>query len=1174
MAASFGDGRIGGDVVAETANRSYRLLVPEAVEKDARLPIVIYLHGAGAKGSDNRKPEAEPLPAYLASEAFQKAHPCYVLVPQCRDGSDAEGRPNNWVKWKGQKDLPPAQWVGSDTEPSDQLHAAMTALDEIMEKHAIDPARVYLTGVSMGASGSWNWAARQPGRFAAVLPVCGLSEEGKAEVLKPVKIRTYHGSGDEMVPVDRSRRMITALKALGADADLTEYTGAGHDIAGKVLADGAMEWLFSQRAGTPAAGKPVPDEQGMEFFEKEIRPLLAEHCYECHGEKKQKGELRLDTRAAAFAGGELGKAIVPGDLEKSLLITAVRYHDKDLQMPPEEKLPQDVVAKLESWILGGAPWPDDGKSHTTKVGGEMVFSAEMKDHWAFQPMKKPPVPASAANAIDHFISGKLTGNGLALSPEAEPRKLIRRLALDITGLPPTPEETEAFVADHSPEAYQALVKRLLASPRYGERWGRHWLDVARYADSNGSEVDHAMANAWRYRDYIIRSFNSDKPFDRFLREQIAGDLLPDKDDDSLTATGFLMLGPKALADLDKARLTADVIDEQVDTVSRAFIGMTMGCARCHDHKFDPLSAADYYAMSGIFSSTKTMDVSKRVATWTERPLGGNADLEKYASLGHEIAELRKQREAIAKSGGGKERKALASGTDYLVVEAEHFTSGNVSVESDSLGRGIGVIRTRTEYPDHIEYEFELPEEGDYQIELRYAAKESRPTQLLVNGNLETEEAAAEITGDWTPRAQRWFVQGTYRFRKGTNVLAFHRDGPVPIFDKWIIGRPRAQAYSETAPEAKAGFAMEDDGRKERLKEMDAAIAKAEDRLSAMPRVMVPLEGTIADAPILVRGNPATPGAVVPRGFPKIVTNVNVAGPGPAASGREELAAWLAHPDHPLTARVIVNRVWLWHFGEGLVRSPDNFGLRGETPSHPELLDWLAVWFVENGWSLKKLHELILSSATYRQAVLTKAPAQDPENRLFSGFPRRRLEAEVLRDSMLAISGRLDAAMGGSLMTVQDRTYANGGNAPADITNKMNYGSSRRSVYVPIIRNALYDFFSAFDYPNPGVITGQRAQTTVAPQALFLMNSPFVLEQSAALAGRIEGMDGDDAARVRAAWQLVLSRPARSDEIDRSLAYVNALEEDLRRLGDGSPRRSAWTRMCQTLFASNEFLYLQ
>jgi len=366
----------------------------------------------------------------------------------------------------------------------------------------------------------------------------------------------------------------------------------------------------------------------------------------------------------------------------------------------------------------------------------------------------------------------------------------------------------------------------------------------------------------------------------------------------------------------------------------------------------------------------------------------------------------------------------------------------------------------------------------------------------------------------------------------------------------------------------------DNGQKERLKEMDARIAREEDRLAAMPQVMVPLEGTVADAPILVRGNPATPGAIVPRGFPRIVTNVDVPAPGPAASGRKELADWLAHPEHPLTARVIVNRVWLWHFGEGLVRSPDNFGLRGEAPTHPELLDWLATWFVRNGWSVKKLNQLICSSATYRQAVMSRPPSSDPENHLLSGFPRRRLDAESLRDSMLAVSAKLDTAMGGSLMTVPDRTYANGGNAPADIVKKMNYGVPRRSVYVPVIRNALYDFFSVFDYPNPGVITGQRAQTTVAPQALFLMNSPFVLEQSASLADRIERMGADDRSRAGAAWQLVLSRPARADELERALSYVSALEDDLRRLGDDAPRRAAWTRLCQTLFASNEFLYLQ
>jgi hypothetical protein len=716
-----------------------------------------------------------------------------------------------------------------------------------------------------------------------------------------------------------------------------------------------------------------------------------------------------------------------------------------------------------------------------------------------------------------------------------------------------------------------VVERLLASPHYGERWGRHWLDVARYADSNGSEIDHAYGNAWRYRDYVVRSLNADKPFDRFVQEQIAGDLMPPLADpagdaDRTIATGFLMLGPKALADLDKDRLLADTIDEQVDTVGRAFLGLTLGCCRCHDHKFDPLPTADYYALAGIFGSIKTIDVSKRLATWTERPLGSPEGLARVEALIAKIGDLRTQRDA-AGAAPAQRKIALAKDADYVAFEAEDFARANVRVENDNLGRGIGVLRTLMDYPDHIEYEIDLPAEGEYQLELRYAAKESRPTQLIINGNLEEMEAAAEVTGDWSPKAQRWFIQGTYTFQSGKNVLALHRDGPVPMFDKLLIGKPNRAGHGSKARVTGAKSSE----KRPSTKEFDAAIAAARDELEAIPTTMAPLEGEIADAPILVRGNPAMHGAIVPRGFPRIIAGVASVQPGPSESGRRELAQWITQPNHPLTARVIVNRVWQWHFGEGLVRSPDNFGLRGEAPTHPELLDGLATWFVENGWSLKKLHREICLTAAYQAAGSESSKPDEPPQRYFH---RRRLEAEEIRDALLAASGELDRTVGGSVMTVMNRTYANGGDAPADIAKQLNYDTRRRSLYVPIVRNGVYDLFAAFDYPEPGMLTGQRATTTVAPQALFLMNSPFVKQQAAALASRVRSLAVEDDGRLTAAYMLALGRPPTDIELTACRRFLEADAAAIGRAHADEARQQALARLCHMLLASNEFLYVR
>ena len=707
---------------------------------------------------------------------------------------------------------------------------------------------------------------------------------------------------------------------------------------------------------TAAVGGPADDE----FFEKRIRPVLSEHCQSCHGEKKQKGGLRLDSRAAALNGGDLGPAVVPGKPDDSLLIKAIRLQD-DLVMPPNGKLPDAVTADLVEWVKRGAPWPGYAAAAVQKDD-----TAKATTLWSLQPIRKPDVPTPkdaswAKTDIDRFLLVRMEAAGLAPAPPADARTLARRLSFDLTGLPPTPERVAAFekaVAHDRAAAVREYVAELLASPAYGEKWGRHWLDVARYSDSNGSEVDHAMANAWRYRDYVIRAFTQDKPFDRFVKEQLAGDLLPDADPADGAAPGFLMFGPKALAELDKDKLLWDVVDEQVDTAGRAFLGLTLGCARCHDHKFDPISAADYYAVAGIFRSTTTMDTSKRVATWVERPLDP-ADVAKKEALARKADKLKHERDELSRAGRTGIPK-LAVDETVLVVEAEDFSKANVRVDRSQLGMGIGVVRTKEEYPDQIEYEFDLPAAGEYQLEIRYAAKVARPTHLIVNGNLEDMDAANQVTGDWGPKAQKWFVQGTYPFRAGRNTLAFRRAGPVPLFDKFLLGPPLPGGgrHSDKLKPPK-GTAFGDPETAKKLKALDAAIAAAVAERERVPSVMAPTDGPAADVPVLVRGNPATPGPVVPRGVP----GLGRAKPQAAVvgSGRREFADWVASGDNPLTARVIVNRVWLWHFGEGLVRSPDNFCVRGEVPTHPELLDWLATWFIDNGWSVKKLHTLICNT---------------------------------------------------------------------------------------------------------------------------------------------------------------------------------------------------------------------
>jgi cytochrome c553 len=1037
-------------------------------------------------------------------------------------------------------------------------------------------------------------------------------------------------------------------------------------ICGGVALLGAAAWANSPQAKT--------DAEQAAFFESRIRPILFENCFSCHAEKDQKGGLRLDSRDALMKGGSRGATLVAGDPEKSLFVQAIS-HAGPLRMPPAGKLKEADISALTVWVKMGAPWPDakpvpaSGGSN----GRTSVVTAKHRKFWSFQPVRAPKLPAVkntawARTPIDRFILAKLEAKGLRPAPPADRRSLIRRAYIDLLGLPPTPEEVEAFVNDRSPNAWEKVVDGLLASPHYGERWGRHWLDLARYADSNGLDENKAFANAWRYRDYVVNAFNKDKPYDRFLCEQLAGDLMPaatpEERNEQITATGFLVLGPKVLAEQDKPKMVMDIVDEQIEVMSKSMMGLTVACARCHDHKFDPIPTADYYALAGIFKSTKTMKDLGFVSNWNERPLASpeyDAKVSEHkkrmevveakrkaardAANAEVLALIRRDAEKLAKAGWEITRQpgvvSLAEapkgpGDRRIFLEAEEYQRGNLHKDFEAYGKGIGVIHN-VGLPDEAEWDLTVPAAGDYQVELRYASADPRPVKLILNGRVIRESCAAQVTGSFQPDGQRWEVAGRFPFSAGKNTLRIETaDHPIPHFDKILVApapapiegvAPRtadeiAQQYGVNVDLARRfslgliGVKSEADalavvaktelgngvlGLPEKpellyspaqavnVKTAEEAVKAEAAKAPAMPVAMAVEDDRVEDCKIHIRGDTEKLGALSPRSFVTVLTN----GPSPNLpkdrSGRLELAQWLANPRHPMTARVAVNRIWQGHFGEGLVRTPDNWGFLGEAPTHPELLDWLAAAFssgpttqrpndpaTQLAWSQKKLHKLIMLSSVYQMSVLNPtserlAATVDPDNRLLWKMPRRRMEAEPFRDSILAVAGTLDETMGGNLLTTPNNDYVTNDQSG----NGARYSAPRRSIYLPIIRNALFDMFQAFDVGDPSIVNAKRPSTTIAPQALWVMNSPFAVEQSRAFAERLLKLNDSDSQRIRRAYLSVFSRPPVQSEVSRDLAFVERYSSRLAaKEPDGAKRRlKAWSALCHTLFASNEFIYL-
>ncbi len=815
----------------------------------------------------------------------------------------------------------------------------------------------------------------------------------------------------------------------------------------------AALWILALQAMTSVAGPPSPDQ--LAFFEAKVRPLLVRHCYECHSSnaEKLKGGLLLDSKEGWTAGGDSGDVIdfaKPGD---SLLLETVRYQNASLQMPPTYQLSPAEIDVLENWIEMGAPDPRTG-AVVKKAAG--IDWEQGRQHWSFQPVANPIIPTVSDGSwtrddIDYFILEKLESAKLKPVPDADRFALIRRVSLDLTGLPPTVDEVDTFVRDPSSddEALAKVVDRLLKSSAYGERWGRHWLDVARYADSVGKTRNVPYPYAWRYRDYVIDAFNADKPYNEFLTEQVAGDLLPAKDqkdhEENLIATGLLALGSMDLNERDADQFQLDRIDDQMDTLGRATMGMTLGCARCHDHKFDPIAQTDYYAMAGIFASTKTLS-------------------------GHQ-----------SRQGGSKEYHH----PELLARLDAPTTSRSTAANKNESGK--------------------IEELRDRQRELYNEAKSKKgDKRALAPLRIELAKITQQLV------------------RLGESA------------------QPGDAARKYAAPAAPV--------------EANASLA------------MAVVDGRVSDLALRVRGESDIKGDVVPRAFPTILKLSSAPSLPADGSGRLELAQWLTSRDHPLTARVMVNRIWAHLLGRGIVETMDNFGASGAAPTHPELHDHLATRFMEDGWSVKRLVRAIVLSRTYRLSGQTDSAREaiDESNRLYWRSNLRRLEAEAIRDSLLVAGGMLMA----------ERPQGAPFNVPVGIdiskADKKGRGMTDftsnpvRSVYLPVFRSRLPGMFTVFDFAEPDQVNGQRDVTTVPPQALFLLNSSFAVDVSKLAAERIlQHPLKDDQARVQYAYVYALCRYPTEAESARALEFI----------GTGNDRLNNWSAFTQALYSAAEFRYL-
>ncbi len=882
------------------------------------------------------------------------------------------------------------------------------------------------------------------------------------------------------------------------------------------------------------------------FFENKIRPILAESCYKCHSlEKgKSKGGLTLDTKAGVLKGGEIGPAVIAGKPQESPLIKAVSYHEKDLQMPPDKdgggKLPDTAIAALTEWVKMGAPDPrtEDVK---TKLTG---LTDKARHHWAYLPVTKPTPPTVKNSgwprtAVDSFILAKIEEKGMLPMPDANKETLLRRATYDLTGLPPTPKEVVDFASDTSPQAYAKIIERLLASPAYGERWGRYWLDTARYADTvggdrNARKSDYRFPYAWTYRDYVIQAFNEDKPYDQFIIEQLAADKMPGMtpDDPRIAALGFLTVG-------ERFNNVNDVINDRIDTVTKGFLGLTVSCSRCHDHKFDPIPTKDYYALHGVFASTLEP---------AEKPIIAMPALDQVTDYHAKLDALEQEnRDIYFRILGEHTAKFRANPIAYLMAsrrkkdrqteeeqKARFALITEFKLDTELLSEVGRTVRSNDPIFAPFRALMEL-EPTDFPVKAQAILAEfatgkgqkRQPLNPLVlaafkDAKLLSIEEVADIY-------KKLFASVEPRAKEFLTAAAAAKTLPVPGFDPALVQLLEKPFKIEAGGSLDTAQLRETTGRwpNQMLNRAPFTFTKINELTLTNPgapiRAMVMVDAAKPkDSAVFIRGQAETKGDVVPRRFLEVLAPDNK----PFAkdsSGRLDLAHCIANKANPLTARVLVNKVWMHHFGEGFVRTPDDLGTQSEPPSHPELLDFLASYFMEKGWSIKQLHRLIMLSRVYQESSNTNAQYEqiDPQNRLLWRANIRRLDFESMRDSLLLFTNKLDRSIGGQPVNLTDEPY-----------------SYRRSVYGYIDRGNLPELMQSFDFSDPDMPNSKRSTTIVPQQALFLMNSPMAVDVARRVAARPEiAGASDDLARIIGLYRVIFQRNPKPPEIQMALAFV-------------------------------------
>jgi hypothetical protein len=925
--------------------------------------------------------------------------------------------------------------------------------------------------------------------------------------------------------------------------------------------------LFTLSLGAGHAQTPAQ----LDLFEKNARPLFAEKCQACHNAKLKSGGFDLSSPNGIKEAASMGIFGSAAEPEKSVIVKALSYEGQ-IKMPPQGKLPAETIAAVREWVAAGAPTPAITPSAGDSLAGTGVRPVALrgvitdadKNFWSFKPISQASPPTSkqkdwAVNPIDQFILASLEKNGLKPAPQADKTTLLRRATFDLTGLPPTEKELQDFLADKSPKAFEKVVDRLLASPRYGERWGRHWLDVMRYADSTGSDEDHRYPHAWRYRDYVVEAFNADMPYNQFVREQLAGDILAADPNSGvgyrgIVATGFLALGKKALAQKDLPLKRYDVVDDQIDVTAKAFLGLTVTCARCHDHKFDPIATRDYYQLAAIFASTLSY-AGGATGDPIQTPLAAPGDFEAF----------KKQWSAY----NALERK-VAGIIDFDKDAKKYRDMGERTIAASMLaayrvyakGEALAVVAADTKLDENLSRWVEYLKDGRRPELAKWrAATDANRQDVAAEYQEEFRRSAYQYDQDLS-----WWKQAQSNFPNAGKVAGPHPRMSAekdPFFvaiwqDGGPLYRSREAQMAALSPE--------------KAKQAETLLAQAAEMEKTLPTKEVPMacavkEGDTMDQKIFVRGDYHNLGDPVERTVPAIL---RLSAPAPdvkTKSGRLELADWIVDPRNPLPPRVMANRIWQGHFGDGIVRTPDNYGRLGERPSNPELLDYLAKTFVESGWSIKKMNRTIMLSRTYQMSAAydEATKAKDPENRLISHFPRQRLSIEEIRDSFLAMGGDLDLTMGGTL----DPGVGTDGETSAGRISMNPESTNRRSIYLPLRRSNLPNLYMLFDFGDATTPDGHRSPTTVATQALFAMNSPLVIREAKNVADAVLKQEKQDKRRVEEIYLRVLDRRPDANEIDKSLTYLTGFRQKWKQIDE----EQAWTSLTHALMASNEFIFV-